>query len=95
MQLLVKSILIVSKNTTVEIQLSNRKEKKKMGNKETTLKEIFEDIDTSEVEFSIFICKIPVIWKNTYILTIKIYGDYLKTFKSLLQLMLLQILISG
>merc|ERR1712051_939205 len=32
---------------TVEIQLSNRKEKK-MGNKETTLKEIFEDIDTSE-----------------------------------------------
>merc|ERR1711971_363931 len=41
-------VLIVSKNTTVEIQLSNRKEKKKMGNKETTLKEIFEDIDTSK-----------------------------------------------
>ena len=54
MQLHVKCILsyvlIVSKNTTVEIQLSNRKEKKKMGNKETTLKEIFEDIDTSKVE---------------------------------------------
>merc|ERR1712051_882500 len=32
---------------TVEIQL-NKKEKKKMGNKETTLKEIFENIDTSE-----------------------------------------------
>ena len=35
-----------------------------MGNKETTLKEIFEDIDTSEVEFSNFLYKIPVIWKK-------------------------------